>query len=54
MDVSDNLPQAKRGGLATDVSSGPIFLTKKKDAELKHLFFWHKWVSLFLATKEPG
>ena len=25
--LSDNLPQAKRGRLATDVSSGPIFLT---------------------------
>ena len=28
-DVSsaDNLPQAKRGSFATDVSSGPVFLT---------------------------
>ena len=29
-ELSDNLPQAKRGRLATDVSSGPIFLTKKE------------------------
>ena len=28
--LSDNLPQAKRGRLATDVGSGPIFLTKRK------------------------
>ena len=28
--LSDNLSQAKRGRLATDVSSGPIFLTGKK------------------------
>ena len=28
--LSDKLPQAKRGRLATDVSSEPIFLTKKK------------------------
>ena len=28
--LSDNLPQAKRGRLATDVHSGPIFLTKIK------------------------
>ena len=27
--LSDNIPQAKRR-LATDISSGPIFLTKKK------------------------
>ena len=27
-----NLPQVKRGRLITDVSSGPIFLTKKKNA----------------------
>ena len=26
--LSNNLPQEKRGRLATDVSSGPIFLTK--------------------------
>ena len=25
--ISDNLPQARRGRLAADVSSGPIFLT---------------------------
>ena len=28
--LRDNLPQAKRGRLATDFSSGTIFLTKKK------------------------
>ena len=28
--LSDNIPQAKRGRLTTDVSSGPIFLTKNK------------------------
>ena len=28
--LRDNLPQAKSGRLATDVSSGPIFLTKEK------------------------
>ena len=28
--LSDNLPQAKRGRLAADVSSGPMFLTKEK------------------------
>ena len=28
--LRDHLPQAKRGRLATDVSSGTIFLTKKK------------------------
>ena len=27
--LSNNFPQANRGILATDVSSGPIFLTKK-------------------------
>ena len=27
--LSDNLPQAKRGRLATDISLGPTFLTKK-------------------------
>ena len=27
--LRDNLPQAKKGGLATDVSSGPIFFTQK-------------------------
>ena len=27
--LSNNLPQAKRGRQATDVSSGPIFLTRK-------------------------
>ena len=28
-ELKDRLPQAKRGGLAKDVSSGLIFLTKK-------------------------
>ena len=31
--LSDNLPQAKRGRLATDVSLGPIFLIKKRERE---------------------
>ena len=38
--LSDNLPQAKRGRLATDVSSGPIFLTKKKKKRIT--FIWRR------------
>ena len=44
--LSDNLPQAKSGRLATNVSSGPIFLIKKKKREretaqcLVDLFFF--------------
>ena len=34
---SDNLPQAKRGRLATDVSSGPVFLTNKKKERKKEI-----------------
>ena len=36
MDVStDNLPQAKRGRMAMDASSGAIFLTKERKKEKK-------------------
>ena len=44
-DVSDNLLQAKRGGLAIDVRSGPIFLTEKKSYTI--IFVFMKYLTFF-------
>ena len=54
--LSDRLPQAKRGRLATDVSSGPIFLSKKKETTLDfpvtlkipHIFLYKQGLDLYL------
>ena len=35
-ELSNNLPQTKRGRLATDVSLGPLFLTKNKKRKEKN------------------
>ena len=39
--LSGNL-QAERGGLATDISSGPIFITKKTKKKIMNHFFFKK------------